>query len=140
VWVGSLADPVISGPVSPRCNYTYTYRVDDASQSVGQSFYWESDILNLSNETSAVCTAEPYVDGEGYISCTVTACGVSRTSSAYVLAKLCSEYHIELSPNPTSDMVEIVLIKNISTQQAVAKENSLQGRITSEESHLKKLP
>lgn len=119
VWAGSLQIPVISGPISPRCDYTYTYRVDEASTLMGESFYWESDILNIDNPTSSVCTAWPFMNGEGSISCTVTACGVSQTGSKYVLAKLCPEYIVNLFPNPASDLVEISLTEKTSVEPEI---------------------
>lgn len=123
VNVGGPATPFITGPATPQCDYTYPYSVDANSQQIGETFLWESDILFIDNPSLKTCTAWAYVDGQGTITCTVTACGVSQTGSRNIFTKACPTYVMTLSPNPTSDIIEITLTDIVSAGKEPSTES-----------------
>jgi hypothetical protein len=106
IYVGSLPAPVLSGNTTIKCGYQLTYRVDNVNQENGNSFYWDSNILSISNRTSPTCTVWGGFDGTGYISCTVTACGISKTTTRNnVEVIMCS--NLLLTPNPSTDQTTV---------------------------------
>ena len=122
ILIGTPPTPVLTGSWAPRCGYTYPYRVTNILDTDNATYYWESDILQIANPTSRECTAWATIDGEGSISCTVTACGVSHTESRTVFAKLCTEYEVKLYPNPSSDIVEVSLTKKMAADGTETQE------------------
>ena len=101
LYIRELPTPVLSGNTTIKCGYQLTYRVDNVNQVNGTSFYWESDVLSISNASSPTCNVWGTFDGTGYISCTVTACGISKTTTRAVEVILCN--FLLLSPNPATN-------------------------------------
>lgn len=104
VSTGSLI-PIISGPYNVHCGYTVPFVLDDMSKAYGTSFYWSSDILSISDPYSVDCSAWATFDGSGYISCRVTTCGVSNTSTRNVVVNTCD--YLLLSPNPSFGEISV---------------------------------
>lgn len=102
--------PYIIGAPTVKCGYNHTYTVDQTSEIGGESFYWESDILGLVDPYAKHCIAYGVMDGGGYISCTVTSCGVSKTSTKNVNAIACET--LLVSPNPSTNETTISIESN----------------------------
>ncbi len=105
VYTSELPAPVLSGNYVVKCGYQLTYRVDDTNAMNGDSFYWDSDILSIRNETSPTCTVWGDFDGSGYISCTVTACGIKKTTTRNINVIMCD--YLMISPNPSTNVTTI---------------------------------
>lgn len=119
IYVGSLPTPVLSGNTVVKCNRQLTYRVDNTNEANGESFYWDSDILSISNETSPTCTVWGDFNGTGYISCTVTACGVSKTTTRNNISVIMCDYLL-LSPNPSTDETTVSIESGTEENAAIA--------------------
>ena len=101
VYVGSLPTPSIMGTVNVHCGYEISYRVDDINAVYGTTFLWSSDNLSIINSESPRCTAWGSFNGAADISCTVTACGVSKTGTKLLHVNMCD--YLLFSPNPATE-------------------------------------
>ncbi|WP_423130249.1 T9SS type A sorting domain-containing protein [Gaoshiqia sp. Z1-71] len=100
VYASELPSPTIYGNSTVKCGYSLNFHVDQLSAESGESFCWDSDVLSISNSDRPECTVSGTDPAIGYISCTVTACGVPKTSSNVVRVIGCP--FLLLSPNPST--------------------------------------
>ncbi len=114
VYAGELPNPVISGNVVVKCGFIVPYTIDATNAENGGSFYWDSDILSISNRYSPQCTVWGTFDATGYISCRVTSCGVQKTTSRDVEVIMCD--FLLLTPNPSTSET-IVSIESTSSKE-----------------------
>ena len=106
IYVGSLPTPYIPTSIV-HCGTEVNFIVDELNTTYGTSFSWSSDILSISNNTSPQCTAWGTYDGTGYISCTVTTCGVSKTGTTTVRVNACD--YLLFTPNPATNETTVSL-------------------------------
>ena len=90
---------IISGPPTQHCGSGIPYFLDEFSVEYGDSFYWDSNFLTITDRYSSMCIAGSYQNGSGYLSCTVTTCGVPKTTYFNVTV-IC--LHLRITPNPSS--------------------------------------
>lgn len=107
VYVGQLPAPTISGPTTLHCGTGIPYSVDELSEDYGTSFYWASYVVNIANPTSPTCTATGYENGSGYISCTLTTCGVPKTTYKNINV-IC--LGLLISPNPVTNETTVSIV------------------------------
>ena len=112
IWAGELPPPVITGPFTVKCGYELTYKLDNTNTTNGQSFLWDAENIAITQgQTASQCKVmgDGY-SGDGTISCTVTACGVSKTAY-FTVGLICeTEPFLLISPNPTSSETTIELV------------------------------
>lgn len=109
----SLPTPVISGNTTVKCGYQLTYKLDAANTVSGETFLWDSDILVITEgETASQCKVMGGdFSGNGHITCTVTACGVTKTGTFNVRLICASTLSLTISPNPSTSETTIELVK-----------------------------
>jgi len=113
IYVGSLPTPVILGNHTVKCGGTgITFKLDASNTTGGETFLWDSDILAITgSDAGSQCeiTMEP-PSASGSISCTVTACGVSKTGTFYINLICKSELLLLISPNPSTNETKVELV------------------------------
>jgi len=114
----SLPNPVISGNTTVKCFYELPYKLDATNTNSGETFLWESDMLVITQgETASQCkvmagdwNGDCSDHCKGTITCTVTACGISKTATFNVTLICETSLALTISPNPSSSETTIELV------------------------------
>lgn len=117
VNVGGPVLPVISGPGSIHCGDQYSFSVPVQSSDAGTTYLWDSAVLEIEDDNLPKCKVSGYFNGNKSLSCTVTACGVSRTATKTVNVNSCGL--LLFSPNPATDQTIVSIESGVTDNDII---------------------